>query len=88
MAIAFFLADQDDEALLAGDAGVKEIALQHRVVLREDRNDHSGILGPLALVDGRGVGGDENVELAELGVTTRPSKVAVTSPSSGSTSPT
>jgi hypothetical protein len=37
--------------------------LQHRVVLREDRNDHSGILGPLTLMDGRGVGGDENVEL-------------------------
>ncbi len=34
-------------------------------MLREDRNDHGGIFGPLALVDGRGVGGNEDVELAE-----------------------
>ena len=31
----------------AGDAGVDQIALEHHVVLRRQRNHHHGVLGPL-----------------------------------------
>jgi hypothetical protein len=34
-------------------------------VLGEDGDDHGGIFGALALVDGRGIGGDQRVEFAE-----------------------
>src|SRR5271166_701145 len=61
----FLLADQNDEAFASGDARVEKVALQHRVVLRENRDDHGGIFGPLALADSRGVGRNQNVELAE-----------------------
>src|SRR5271166_4104708 len=60
------LADQDDEALAAGHTCVEKVALQHGVVLRENRDDHGGIFGPLALVDGRGIGRNQNVELADI----------------------
>jgi hypothetical protein len=59
------LADQNHEALPAGDAGVEKVSLQHGVVLRQDRDNHGGILRALALVDGGGVGRDQRVELAE-----------------------
>jgi hypothetical protein len=34
-------------------------------VLCEDRDDHGGIFGPLALADCCGTGGNEDVKLAE-----------------------
>ena len=34
-------------------------------MLGEDRDDHGGIFGALALVDGGGIGGNQRVELAE-----------------------
>ena len=58
------LANQNDEVLAPGDTGVEEIPLQHGVVLRHDRDDHGGIFGALALVDGRGIGWYQGVELA------------------------
>jgi transposase-like protein len=50
------LADQHDEPLAAGDAGVEQVPLQHGVVLGQDRDDDGGIFRPLALVDRRGIG--------------------------------
>jgi hypothetical protein len=61
---------------------VKHVPLQYGVVLRENRDDHRGILRPLALVDGP----DEDVVLAgsiNHGVSV---EVATSSPTSGSTS--
>ena len=59
------LAEQDDEPLAAGDAGLEQVALQHHIVLRRDRNDDSGIFGPLRFMDGRCVSEDHLVEFAE-----------------------
>src|SRR5208282_1327560 len=59
------LADENHELLATGDASVEEIPLQHHVVLGQDGNDHGGIFGALALVDGGGIGGNQRVELAE-----------------------
>jgi hypothetical protein len=59
------LADKDHQPLAAGDAGVEEVSLQHRVVLGEDRDDYSRIFGALTLVDGSGIGGNERVKLPE-----------------------
>jgi hypothetical protein len=55
------VADQNDKALTAGDAGIKQIALQHRVVLGHDRDHHGGVTQRSA---GRGdwrnrMGGDD-----------------------------
>ena len=50
------LAEQDHQALAAGDAGVEQVALEHRVVLRAQGEDHGGVLAALGLVDGGGVG--------------------------------
>lgn len=49
------LPNQNDKPLAAGDAGVEQIALQHGVVLRHDRNHHGWVFRALALVDARGV---------------------------------
>src|SRR3984885_6407273 len=59
------LADEDHKPLAAGDARVEEISLQHWVVLSQDRDDHGGIFGALALVDGGGIGGNQRVKFAE-----------------------
>jgi uncharacterized protein (UPF0335 family) len=45
----FFLADQNHQALSAGDARVEKVTLQHRVVLCEDRDDHAGYSDPWLL---------------------------------------
>ena len=50
------LADENHQPLAARDAGIEEISLQHGVVLGQDRDDHGGIFGALALVDGGGIG--------------------------------
>src|ERR1700690_682173 len=59
------LADQDHEPLAASNAGIEEVSLQHSVVLGEDRDDHGGIFGALALVDGGGIGGNQRVKFAK-----------------------
>ena len=57
MATAFFLPNQNDKPLAAGNAGVEKVPLQHGVVLRHEQRDHHGWgVGALALVDARGVG--------------------------------
>jgi hypothetical protein len=61
----FPLPDQHDKLLAAGDAGVEKVSLQHRVVLRHHRDDHSRVLRALALVNGGGIGGYQHVELAK-----------------------
>jgi len=59
------LADQYHQPLATGNAGVQQVSLQHGVVLGQDGDDDGGVLGALALVNGRGVGGNQGVELAE-----------------------
>ena len=44
---SFLLAYQHDQPLATGDPCVEQVASQHGVVLRHDRDDHSGILRPL-----------------------------------------
>ena len=66
MATAFFWPTRTTRRLPRRHPGVEKIALQHWVVLREDRDDHCRIFRPLALVDGRGIGRNQNVELAEF----------------------
>src|SRR5439155_6853208 len=58
------LPDDDHEALAAGHAGIDQIALQHRVVLRRQRDDHRVVFRALALVDCRRIGERELIELA------------------------
>src|SRR5208337_601019 len=57
--------DENHEALAAGDAGVEKVPLQHGVVLGQDWDNHGGILGALAFVDGGGVGRNQRVEFAK-----------------------
>ena len=59
------LADENDKPLAARDAGVEQIALQHRVVLGHDRDDDRRILRALALVNGRSIGGNDDVGIFE-----------------------
>ena len=51
------LAHQNDQTLVARDSGVKKVALEHGIVLRQHRDDHGGVFGALALVDRRRIGG-------------------------------
>src|SRR5207248_8693371 len=60
------LPDNDDEPLAARHAGIDEIALQHRVMLRGQRHDDRGVFGTLALVDRRRIGECQRVELATV----------------------
>ena len=60
-----FLTDQYDELLAPRNAGIKQVPLQHGVVLRHDGNDNGGILRALGFVDRGGVGRDQRVEFAE-----------------------
>src|SRR5580704_3183093 len=50
------LADEDNQSLSTGYAGIEQIALQHGVVLGQDRDNDRWIFGPLALVDRHGIG--------------------------------
>jgi hypothetical protein len=59
------LPHQDDKALATSDAGVEQITLQHRVVLRHDRDHDGRVLRALALVDGRGVGRHQGIKFAK-----------------------
>ncbi len=59
------VADADTECLLSayyynallrtGNTGVEEISLQHKIVLRVQRNNNGGILAALRFVDSRGI---------------------------------
>jgi hypothetical protein len=59
------LPDQHDQLLTPSDAGVEKVPLQHRVVLRHDRNDHGWIFRTLAFVDRRGIGGHQHVQFSK-----------------------
>src|SRR5438309_6292120 len=61
MATAFFCPTKTTSRL----PRVTQITLQPRVVLDHDRDHDGRILRALALVDGRGVGGHQSVELAK-----------------------
>src|SRR4051812_6366849 len=61
----FLLADQHDQPLASGHAGVEQVPLQHDVVLRQYGDDHGGILRSLALVDRRRIGQHQRVEFAK-----------------------
>src|SRR6516165_2338120 len=56
---------KDDEALAAGHPRIDQVALQHRVVLGRQRDDHRRVLRALALMDCRRVGEHQLVELAK-----------------------
>jgi hypothetical protein len=62
---SFLLANQHDEPLAAGDAGVDQISLQHRVVLRHERDHYRGVFLPLALVNRCSVCRHQGIEFAE-----------------------
>src|SRR5271170_7466354 len=57
--------DEHHESLATSDAGVKQISVQHGVMLGQHRNNHRRIFGALAFVDGGGVRGNKGVEFAE-----------------------
>jgi hypothetical protein len=61
----FLLPEQDDELLAAGDPGVKQIALQHHIVLCRDGNDDSGKFRALRFMVRRRVSEDDPVEFTE-----------------------
>ncbi len=56
------LTDQNDQLLAPANAGIEQIPLQRRMVLPDD---HGQVFRALALVDGRGIGRHQCVELAE-----------------------
>ncbi len=60
-----FLANQDDKPLTAGNAGIEQITLQHRVMLRHDGDHHGWVFRALALMDGRRVGRYQGAKVAE-----------------------
>ena len=60
------LPDDHREPLTAHDVGVEHVPLQHRVVLLGGHRHHHGrVLGPLRLVNRRGVGRNERAKFAE-----------------------
>jgi hypothetical protein len=50
-----FLADEYHQSFAPGDAGVKQVPLQHGVVLGQNGDDDGGVFGALTFVNGRGV---------------------------------
>src|SRR5258707_3915763 len=60
-----FLADQDDQLLAAGDTGVEQVPLQHRIMLSHDWNYRGRVFRALALVNGRRIGRYQGVEFTE-----------------------
>ena len=59
------LADQNDQSFAAGDTRVQQIALQHGVVLRHDRDNDGRVFRALALMDRRGVSRHQRVQFAK-----------------------
>ena len=43
--------DEDHKLFAPGDSGVKQVPLEHEIMLRVKRDDHTGELGTLTLVD-------------------------------------
>src|SRR5664279_1319381 len=60
-----FTSESRDQTLAAGNAGVEEIALEHRVMLRRHVDDDNRIFRPLGFVDRRGIGENELVQFAK-----------------------
>ena len=60
------LTDDNADFLGTGDGGVDEVALEHDVVCEVDGDNDDGIFTALALVDGRGIGEAELIELRGL----------------------
>src|ERR1700691_1273276 len=69
----------------AGDAGVEEVSLQHGIMLGRNADYPGWILRTLALMDSDGISGDQGVKFTEAIGHRAPSKVATSSPVSGST---
>jgi hypothetical protein len=61
----FLLAHQNDEPLPASDAGVEQVTLQHRVVLRHDRDYDGALLRALDLMNVRRIGRYQGIKVAE-----------------------
>ncbi len=59
------LTDQNDQLLAPANAGIEQIPLQHGIMLGRYRDDHSGVFRALTLMDGRGIGRHQRIELAE-----------------------
>ena len=58
--------DHHDQPPAPGDGGVQQVALQHRVVLRQHRNHNRGKLAPLGPVYGHCEGGLQFVQFREV----------------------
>src|SRR5690606_611614 len=56
------VAYDDDEPFGAGDGGVKDVTLEHEVMLAHEGQHYSGVFAALRFVDGDGVGEGELVE--------------------------
>jgi hypothetical protein len=54
---SFGAAHQDRQLSGPGDRGIKEIRLEHRIVLGQDRDNYRWILAALRAVDRDGIGG-------------------------------
>ena len=61
-----FLTDDNADFLGTGDGSVDKVALEHDVVGEVDGDDDDGIFASLTLVDGRGIGEAELIELCGL----------------------
>ena len=61
-----WLANEHHQLLAPGDASVKQIALQHQVVLCRQRDDHSWILRALAFMHRRCIGECHFIELPQI----------------------
>ena len=59
------LADQHRQPLSPRDPGLEQVPPQHGVVLGQHRDHHGRILRTLALVERRGIGRHQRVQLAE-----------------------
>ena len=62
---SLLLSDQHDQPLAAGDAGIKQVPLQHGVMLGEDGDHDCRIFGALTLVNGRRIGRHQGIEFAK-----------------------
>src|ERR1700758_3901145 len=59
------LPDEHHEALATRHPRIDQISLQHRVMLRRQRDDHGGVFRALALMNCRRVGEHQLIELAK-----------------------
>ena len=79
------LPDDDHQLLPSGHTGIEQIAGEHGIVLRGQRDHDDGILGPLAFMHGCCIGQGHFIQFPDIVLTSRPSKSISTCPSSGST---